>query len=65
MEAIANELKDITAALSEAVSTANHTELEGDPSAMINNFRETANEANTEYMEFEEQNNKELETSRN
>ena len=45
LEGIANELHETTTALLEAVSKANDTELEGDPSTMIDNFRENATEA--------------------
>ena len=60
LEAVANQLQETSAASSDAVSKANDTELKGDPSTMINNCREKANEAYTEYMEFKEQNNKEI-----
>ena len=60
LEAIANELQETMTVVSDAFSTTNDTELEGDPSTMIDNFRKEATEAYQEYMTFKEQNNKEI-----
>ena len=60
LEAMANELQETTAALSEAVTKANDTELEGNPSTMIINFKENANEAFKECIEFKEPYNKQI-----
>ena len=61
MEAIGAELNDEIMELSEAVSTSTEgTEINGDPSAVIANFKKEAMEAQKEHVTFKEKYNKEV-----